>query len=382
MSLRKIYLLGLIGGLGTASSDIYVSLLPNLCNLQGFSPEHMNITFVAYFIAMCCTSLIYPFSVAFLDRTRVILYAGILFTLSLFVIAFSSSLPFILLSRALQGAAFGFIQPAIIVVIKAAVQESANRNLAAFSFASEVLAISMPTIGVVSFYYGGWPGPFIVLGILSSLLFVRFFVQKQEFSVPVRPPAFSISNLRVLSQPRFLRFNLMSFLMAGVGWGLLTTSSYIYQDPTYHSMFFTAYVVVYAAGCWVCQQEFWGPQKILKSIPTVMMILGSLLAYSIIQGNLVLITLGILLFSFFSGVTFAPIVDQALHKMNASDIDLASAVLFACRLFASALFVWSSTQLYFYHPMTFSALILLSCALLISLARGNPAYREKKMLDF
>lgn len=365
MKKSNLYLLGLVGGLGVASSDIYVSCLPDLCKMHSIHPQDMNKTLVFYFIAMALASLLYPFSLICIQRRNLFIISASLYSSACFLIALSENIEHVYLARIMQGIAFGIIQPALISVIKEKSRLQTSNNLASFSFAAEFLSIIAPLVGVIIFSIFNWKSPFICLGFLSLFLFIT----TKDLMKEIRPyylyyPTFK-SLKKLFTTTDFLVFNLISFLMIGLGWGIITSSSYLYDNPLYQGIFYTCYGLFYALGCLLCERDFLTRKQILNYLPYLILLVGGGISLSFYTQTIIFLTVFVLLFGGISGLVFGPVFAKAMENIEEEEINQASSFLMFSRLIGSSFFIWISSILYYSSVRCFSLLIAI-CFFLIS----------------
>lgn len=374
MQKSSVYLLGIVFGVGIASNDIYLSALPHLSVLHNISPRMMNCTLIGYFIATALACACYASLLAYMSRKQLLNICILMFVGASILITFADNAPQIILGRLLQGMAFGIIQPALIAMVKEQFQTATAQAMAAMSFASEAFCAVIPTIGALSFTYISWNSPFLIIGGVACVLFIK---TQPIWAHPSLKPTQQKTKIhwsgikRVAYTQNFLRFSGIGCLMNGLCWGTTTVSAYLFDQPLTHGLFYSCYGVFYALGCLICERQWMGMQRILQVFPYAIAGVGMLLGYGFFSASITSVTSGILLFGLLAGLIYGPVVAQALSKINQSDIDLASTLVIFTRLTGSSCFIAIASLLYFESAAYYAFFIVSICCLIAFLLKSQ-----------
>lgn len=374
MKKTDMYLLGLVGGLGIASNDIYVSNLPQLSKLFTTHPWLTNLTLTGYFVATAVSSIIYALMPYKFSKRNLFVNSLLFFIFATLFISFASSSIQLVIGRIMQGMAFGIIQPCIISAIKEKSQGCVSSSMASYSLASEILSIVIPVIGAVSFTYVSWNSPFIFLAVLSAV----FLYYAKDLVTPSKGEgrddlSLPLNELKFYNDMNFHKFNLLSFLMNGIGWALIIISTYIFDDSLNHGYFYAFYGAVYVLGCYICEQQIINKQQIIAFFPLISLIIGLITLCGLIFDMKVVFSIGMLLFGHLSGIVYGPIFDCALKNARGKQINLASSLLVFTRLVSSGVYISLASYLFFKSSYLFFALMSFSFLCISMLLMFKPA---------
>ncbi|WP_156962036.1 MFS transporter [Candidatus Paracaedibacter symbiosus] len=237
MQKSLLYLLGMVFGVGIASNDIYLSALPHLSALHSITPWLINCTLVGYFIATAIASLLYAPLLSYIDRKQLFNLCVLLFSGASILISLSGEVAYIILGRILQGIAFGIIQPTLLATVREQFPTNTSGALAAMSFATEVFCTFIPTLGALSFTYVSWNSPFLIIGLIAAVLLSKAQPILTTTVGGVKSRINLISLKKLAQKQNFVRYNAISFLMIGLGWGMITMSAYLFDSPLSHGFF-------------------------------------------------------------------------------------------------------------------------------------------------
>lgn len=354
MERGHIFILGLLGGLGVASSDAYVSSLPYLRSLYSVSPEILNSTITAYFISMAFSCLSFSHIHSYIPARRCFIIAVSVFMLASLLIPLYPSEEILLLGRIFQGLSFGIIQPLIISHIRTVGKdENLGKNMSIFSIGAEALAICTPFVGALLFSFLTWNSPFFYICFLTAFLFylsVGFINENEKIG-------FRTSTLRsmkeILKNRNFLRFNFASFFMIGLAWLLISISSYEMRNPILHGVCYSVFSIFYALGSILHEKGYFSEQKILQLFPFLIIFIGILMILAFLQENKVLFILPFISFGLLSGLFYGLSVERSFSGVNNEDTSHASSLFTFSRLISSAIFIQLSSFLYFNLKMGF-----------------------------
>lgn len=348
---KVLLTLGIIGGLGVASSDLYVSSLPSFLDVFDVSLFAMNLTLAIYFLATAfgCISFIYLSQ--HYSHTHIHTLSFAVFIGGGLVIAFNSEYTYIFLGRLLQGAGYGLIQANIMAYMKKNYQNNFGRSLSLCAFASESFCIFAPLLGTLLVSFINWNAPFLFISCLS---FGLYYLSKDYLrDAPMAASQSIWADIGKLRRNKtFLLYNLLSFMFIGLGWGMVTLSPYCLGTEQncslIHSIFYGSYSLLYALGCFIIER---GWVKQVFSFASVLISLClMLLIGGFTQGSLPVLGAGLLIFGFLSGLLYGPILEKATSTCAATLANSASTFLVLFRLMGSGTYIVSSSYLYSLNP--------------------------------
>lgn len=233
--------LGIIGGLGIASSDIYISSLPTFLTIFDVSLFVMNLTLSIYFLATIFGCLSFAYLSRHYSQTQIHTLSFGVFISGGLLIALNSEYAYIFLGRLLQGAGYGLIQTNLMAYMKKKYFNNFGRSLSLYALASEGFCVFAPLVGTSLVSFINWNAPFLFIACLSLGL---YYLSKDYMAEASMTASQSIwSDIGELWQNKtFLRFNMLSFILIGLGWGMITLSSYcLGSNPFMHSVFYGVY---------------------------------------------------------------------------------------------------------------------------------------------
>ncbi|HET9679546.1 MAG TPA: multidrug effflux MFS transporter [Gammaproteobacteria bacterium] len=257
--LRLAVVLAFTVALGPFALDAYLPAFPAMADALGVSVSDIGLTLSIYVIALSAGQIVGgPLS----DRLgrRQILYPGLLiFIIGSAMVAFSESLLFVLLARAIQGVGGGFCAVSVPAIVRDRV--TGNEAARLYSLIALIMFIApaiAPSLGTLLLHGFGWQGIFVFL--IAYGLFVTITLRLTIFrgSPPVRvqgsaPLLRMITNYgRVLRHKAALRFIGLQAMVYSIMLVYLAHASYFYQQwmnlsPSTFALLFGANVVTMAA---------------------------------------------------------------------------------------------------------------------------------------
>lgn len=249
--LRKAGLLALITVLGMAaplSTDMYMPSLPLMADYFGAAAVVVNMTMVAFFIAMAIGMLVIGPLSDRSGRKRVLIVSLLLYMLASVCCAVTTSVYLLILMRIVQGIGGGGMISLSIAIIKDCFEGPTRATaLAVVQSMSVIAPIAAPVIGALIIQFSTWRTVFFVLaGIAAACLVATFFFEE---SIPENER----HNLGVIESIKRLgvvgrNVNFTSFLISVSFYSApfmayLAVASYVYEDffgllPTTFSIFF------------------------------------------------------------------------------------------------------------------------------------------------
>lgn len=371
MKRRDLFIFGMVGGLGVVSSDVYVSSLPYLRSFYSVSPELLNLTISLYFFSTAISSLLFSHINAYIPTKICYSSSLFLFILASILISLYPSEEILLSGRIIQGISFGIIQPLLIAHIRSFGEEkNLGKNMSMYSFSAEILSTGIPLIGALLFSFLTWNSPFLFVSFLGIILFYasyKLIQDKEKLHFTFQKSA--ISSLIKISKDRdFIKYNCLSFLMIGLGWALITTSSYELDNPILHGIFYSVYSGLYALGSLAFERGYVSDLKFLRAFPFLVLFAGVFSFLGLFLENNILLIFPLLLFGIISGIFYGLSIQGAFKNINEHDTSHASSLITFSRLIGSGVFIQLSSILYFnqktmffcFIAMTFLAIILVS----------------------
>ena len=304
-----ILILGFLSAIAPFSIDMYLPGFPAIATDLHTSIEMVSYSLSSFFIGVCIGQV---FCGPLLDRfgRKMPLYAGLL----LYIVAtigcvFTKSVEILVALRFLQaiGGCVGMEAPRAIIRDLFSVAESAK----IFSHMILILGVSpiiAPTAGSYIITHFGWHAIFILLAIISVLLFAAVVIWIPESKQP--DPSFSLqpkpildSFLIVLKQPQFFTYAITGAISSAGLFAYLAGSPYVFMKlfGTTELQYGVIFALI-AAGLItssqlnnLCLKKF-SSQQIVKTTLSIQTIAGLLLFAGMVAGWLNLYSTIILIF--------------------------------------------------------------------------------------
>jgi predicted MFS family arabinose efflux permease len=358
MTKNIMLLFGLIGGLGVASTDVYVSILPKLADLYEISPYHMNLTLTVYFFMTGLGSLLFLKLGRQYSAHTIYLFSFLLFIFGGLFIALNQYYPLILIGRSIQGLGIGLLQANLISFIRTIEPKKFSINMAIFSQSGEFQTLFFPILGIFLFEKLGWNVPFLFTSIFALFLMLKSksIVQKFERNnLDVTQNEFDSSQKhRLLSDKNFLICGAVFVLINAIGWGLISISPYILENNLLgdwgHGFFYFFYTGIYIVGSYVFEKlEHFCKMKLQRYSMILMLICGTCLILSTLVESHILFIVSMFVFGFLSGLLYGFILDKAhhnIHQENNRNSRLVTTTMLVSRLVGSAIFTASLSWMY------------------------------------
>jgi DHA1 family bicyclomycin/chloramphenicol resistance-like MFS transporter len=218
---RLAAILGALAMFGPFSIDTIFPAFPQIAAQMGAGKVAMQQTISAYLLAYAAMSVVHgPLSDA-IGRKRVILAGLAVFIVASVGCALSTSMPILLLFRALQGLSAGVG----LIVGRAVVRDvlhgdDAQRLMSHVSMIFGIAPAIAPIIGGWIVGWSRWPANLRFLAALAALqLVVTAYVLPEthavEARVRLRPTALLRNYLGILGNPRFVRLSIAGALNFG-----------------------------------------------------------------------------------------------------------------------------------------------------------------------
>lgn len=352
---KNVLFLGLIGGLGIASTDIYVPALPKLAQFYEVSSYLMNLTMTSYFLFTGIGTLIFLRLSKTISNATLNLFSLLLFSLGGILISLNESYWFIVVGRGLQGLGFGVVQTNIVSFIRKSDSRNFAKNMATYSLSAEFLCLFTPLIGVLLFENIGWRAPFLYIGIVALIMLIqsrnifRVKVQnvldiKQEQATPPHQPRGSSSILK--KDGEFWIYNFVSFLLSGIGWALISISPYLLENGLFsdwgHGIFYMAYTIHYMVGNFILERISHELRPKVEDIAMKLMgICSVFLVFAVMFETTIPFIAAMMLLGTLSGMLYGVVFEKAqqnLGRDNERLLNSATTIMLLSRLVASGTF--------------------------------------------
>lgn len=362
---KNVLFLGLIGGLGIASTDIYVPALPKLAQFYGVSTYLMNLTMTSYFLLTGIGTLVFLKLSKTFSNSTLNLFSLLLFSLGGALISLDESYCFIVIGRGLQGLGFGIVQTNIVSFIRKNDNRNFAKNMATYSLSAEFLCLFTPLVGVFLFENIGWRAPFLYIGSLALIMLVQsknIFKNKNSNSLGTieeqvhHIPQFKGSTSILRHDSEFWIYNFASFLLSGIGWALIAISPYFLEKGFLSEwtagIFYMVYTIHYMLGNFILERISHESRPKIEDIAMKLMGICSLfLLCSVLLEATSLFIVAMMLLGTLSGMLYGVVFEKAqqnLGRENERLLNSATTIMLLSRLLASGTFTafvsWIFTQ--------------------------------------
>lgn len=352
---KKIMILGCVGGLGTASTDMFVPLLANLAEICGISPYLMNFSITAYFFSCVIGNLFFMYIQKMVSNVKINYLTIFFFSLGALLTALHAYYPLIVMGRVLQGLSFGMLQANLISSIRKASSENFGKVMSTYTVAAESLCLFAPIIAVFLADQFNWRLPFFLFSLValslmkqSSGIIDSWGTQRNERDE--RDERVARINFKLILQPSFLFYNMMSMLLIGTGWGFLSLSSYYLPDSPNALLekgaFCAGFTILYIFGSYCFEKGILNPTNIRAVMISCFSAFFLLLVYFYTFEDVLSFVCGILIFGWISGGIYGHILHGALRYIPQEQINVFTSLSMIFRQLSSALFVGIFAWLY------------------------------------
>jgi MFS family permease len=380
--MKALLYFGIIGGLGIASSDLYISLLPKFSEIFGVSSFLINLTLSLYFITTALGCVAFAFISRFYTHSQIHILSFLIFMIGGLIIAIDSHYPLILAGRMFQGLGVGIIQSNLISYIKKKYTNTLSQSFSFYSLGSELFCILAPMMGVMLENYFSWQAPFLFITCLSLWLFI---LSKKNFdhqpAHDSKEQLYSSLN-KIYKNTQYLKYNFVSLMMNGLGWGMITITSYLYNSPKDHAFFYTGYSCFYALGNYLSSKKaLTTKEHELKAYVPILVLLATGIIAGFFFHEITLTIIALFGYALFSGLTYGPILEKALQTVKLAEINAASSVLVLSRLLSSGIIITLSSHFYFAQKELFALMLTMGFGVLAFLflwkdGKGTPLPTE------
>ena len=336
--------------LGVSSTDIYISSLPEMVVFFQTTPNLVNLTLSVYTLSMGIAVLFTGVLSNRFGRRKILLTGIMIFILSSFAIAASSSIYWVILFRI--GQAYGCASLLMVcrLIIKDTMTSQEQIHASGVLVMGVVISPAVaPSIGAVLAQFGGWQSGFLLSGTFASILLVgAFLIVKETNTTPITQlsslKAYIKEYLGLLLDAKCLLFTLIIALTFAAYFVFIGISSYLFINKAGMSPLVYSYLfVIIASGYFVGNSLMMWLNK-LNIPPLKLILLGmfiSLLGLVVLGMSLILsygfwftalLTLGVLIMRLASALIIVPAqveLMQHFHEQGAQALGLATCAQFA-----------------------------------------------------
>ena len=336
--------------LGVSSTDIYISSLPEMVVFFQTTPNLVNLTLSVYTLSMGIAVLFTGVLSNRFGRRKILLTGIMIFILSSFAIAASSSIYWVILFRI--GQAYGCASLLMVcrLIIKDTMTPQEQIHASGVLVMGVVISPAVaPSIGAVLAQFGGWQSGFLLSGIFASLLLVgAILIVKETNTTPITQlnslKVYIKEYLGLLLDAKCLLFTLIIALTFAAYFVFIGISSYLFINKAGMSPLVYSYLfVIIASGYFVGNSLMMWLNK-LNIPPLKLILLGmfiSLLGLVVLGMSLILsygfwftalLTLGVLIMRLASALIIVPAqveLMQHFHEQGAQALGLATCAQFA-----------------------------------------------------
>ncbi len=304
-----ILILGFLSAIAPFSIDMYLPGFPAIATDLNTSIEMVSYSLSSFFIGVCIGQVLCG---PLLDRfgRKMPLYAGLLLYIAATIgCVFTKSVQVLIALRFLQaiGGCVGMVAPRAIIRDLFHVDESAK----IFSYMILILGVSpiiAPTAGSYIITHFGWHAIFILLTIISVLLFAAVVIWLPESKQPdssfsLQPKSILDSFWIVLKQPQFFTYAITGAISSAGLFAYLAGSPYVFMklfgttEQQYGGIFalIAAGLITSSQLNNLCLKKF-SSQQIVKTTLAIQTIAGLLLFAGTVAGWLNLYSTIVLIF--------------------------------------------------------------------------------------
>lgn len=387
-----ILLLGLLSALGPFSIDMYLPGFPVIANDLNTSVDRVSYSLSSYFVGVCAGQMLWGPLLDRFGRKRPLYIGLVIYIFASLGCAVSGNIEMLIGFRFLQalGGCVGMVAPRAVVRDVFPVSENAK----VFSLLILVIGISpiiAPTAGSFFIAAFGWHSVFLVLAVISVFLLLAVIFSLPESKQPdpsfsLRPKPIVNKFLYVLKEPQFFTYSLTGAVASAGLYAYLSGSPFVFMELFGVSEQHYSWIFALVAGGLIGSSQLnnlllkkYSSQQIIRTVLSVQVGVGLLLAIGTAAGFLNLYTTIFLIFLFLccQGFSFpnASALSMAPFSREAGS---ASALMGAIQMGMGA--VASALVGVFFNgsalPMTG---VMAGCALvaLLILSIGNQRIRYK-----
>jgi len=230
-----IFILGLLSAIGPFSIDMYLPGFPAIAVNLHTTVDRVGYSLSSFFIGICIGQLVCGPLLDRFGRKKPLLIGLVLYVLASIGCSLSTSVETLILFRFLQalGGCVGMVAPNAIVRDVFPVEESAK----VFSMLILILGVSpilAPTVGSYVVANLGWQVVFVVLAIITTLIFfavLRWLPEsrKADASFSLKPRPILNGFLAVLKEPQFTTYAFASAIASAGLFAYIAGSPFVFM---------------------------------------------------------------------------------------------------------------------------------------------------------
>jgi len=231
-----ILLLGLLSAIGPFSIDMYLPGFPTIAADLNTTVDQVSYSLSSFFVGICIGQMICGPLLDRFGRKRPLYVGLVLYIIASLGCAVAGSIEALIGFRFLQalGGCVGMVAPRAIIRDVFPV----NENAKIFSLLVLVIGVSpivAPTAGSFFINAFGWHSVFVVLAIVTAILFVAviFFLPESKQPDPnfsLRPKPILNSFLYVIKEPQFYTYALTGAISSAGLFAYLSGSPYVFME--------------------------------------------------------------------------------------------------------------------------------------------------------
>lgn len=313
------------------SNDMYLPALPNIMDDLNLSMGTVQLTLTSWFVGLACAPLVLGGFADAYGRKNILMITGIIYAFSSAICALSTNLNVLLVARFFEGSMVsGMFVAGYATIHELYDHKEAIRLLALMSSISVLAPALGPLFGSLLLLFTNWRGIFWFIAISAAIALCLLFKYMPETlppekRIPLRIRPLFKNYLSILKNKKFIR---LSFVLGLIFCGFIVwiaASSLLVIDSFAHSAVYFGFIQVF-----IFMANILGNHTVrywLEKIPinqimqrsliitlfgaTVMGVLTSLFPSSL---NAFLI--GMIIYSFGSGLAFAPFNRMIIETSN------------------------------------------------------------------
>ncbi|HEV7330403.1 MAG TPA: multidrug effflux MFS transporter [Flavisolibacter sp.] len=306
-----ILLLGLLSALGPFSIDMYLPGFPVIAADLQTSVDRVSYSLSSYFVGVCVGQMLWGPLLDRFGRKRPLYIGLVIYILASLGCAVAGSIEMLIGFRFLQalGGCVGMVAPRAVVRDVFPVSENAK----VFSLLILVIGVSpiiAPTAGSFFITAFGWHSVFLVLAVMSVLLLLAVIFSLPESKQPdpsfsLRPKPIVNKFLFVLKDPQFYTYALTGAVASAGLYAYLSGSPYVFMELFDVSEQQYSWIFAIVAGGLIASSQLnnlllkkHSSEQIIRTVLTVQVTVGLLLAIGTAAGLLNLYTTIFLIFLF------------------------------------------------------------------------------------
>lgn len=370
------------------SLDMYLPALPSMSKDLGLGENALQYTITIWFLGAASLQCILGPVADCIGRKPVFLWGIVLFIASSLLLATTTSYPWILLGRFVQGATVCSTMVAGVATMHTIYSgRKAIQIMAVFSTITILAPALGPILGAVVLHAYGWQTIFLCLAVvatISLLVHGMMMPETQEVSSSLQPQVVLQHYINILFHSTFMRFVSVNVLLTSVFFMWIVESPFIIIDHLHKSAFSFGLVQVPIFAAFILGGQitkYFAPRVVIERLvligigialgASILLALGAWYAVKLpyIIATMTLLAVG-------AAIACGPLSRYAIVSSNAptgSKVALSSAI-------TSIVGVISSAMLGLFSHLTFwylSLPMVAACALALVIF----FYAEKPSLD-